>query len=239
MSNTTYIALSRQMVLRAQLDSIAQNIANASTAGYKGRHVYFVEYLTRPQQSEPLSYVSTLDEVTNFAEGPLLRTGNELDLALHGEGFYAVDTGTAVRYTRDGSFTLDPDGQLVTKAGHLVLDRGGRPILVPADSGAVTVSPDGTLSGIHGVLGQLKVVRFEDPNALVPVGSGLFASNAPELPAETYSIRQGMVEGANVEPIVEMTRMIDVLRTYQSVQRILQDEHDLERQAIQKLTRVS
>lgn len=239
MTNTSYIALSRQVVLRSQLDAVAQNIANASTPAYKGQHIYFKEHLARANQTAPLSYVSTLEKVWDFRPGPVTQTGGELDLALSGDGFFAVDAGASIQYTRNGAFARDFDGQLVTAAGHMVLDSSDRPIPIPADAGRITVAEDGTVSGAGGEIARLKIVRFENTAALVEMGGGLFASGQPGVEAAGTVVRQGAVEGANIEPIAEMTRMIDLLRSYQSVKRMLDQDFELQRQAIDKLTRVS
>jgi flagellar basal-body rod protein FlgF len=239
MSTLGHVTLSRQMVLRSQLDSIAHNIANAETPSFKGRHTFLVEKVARPPQGDAISFVSTIADLRDFSEGPLKTTGGELDLAIRGAGFFKVDNGFTTQYTRNGSFELDFDGQLTTKSGSLVLDTNDRPIVIPPDAGPVAIARDGTVSGPAGVLGTIKVVTFDDPNSLTDAGDTLYTASQPEIEAEGHEIHQGVLETANVQAVMEITRMIEVLRAYQSVQRITEQNHDLSRQTIQKLTEVN
>jgi flagellar basal-body rod protein FlgF len=150
MENPGYIALSRQMVLRRQMDLLANNLANLTTPGYRGESMLFVEHLKPTQPREQVAFVQDLATVRDLRAGPMSHTGNPLDLAIKGEGYFAVETPEGERYTRAGGFTLDPDGQIVTVKGYPLLGKGGAPITVPPDSGAVTVARDGTVSSDQG-----------------------------------------------------------------------------------------
>jgi len=236
MENTTYIALSRQMVLRREMDIIAHNLANAETPAFKGDDMLFVEYLSRPERrNPPMSFVQDFAVIRNTTEGPMATTGNDLDFALHGAGYFVVDTPEGERYTRVGRFQLDADGRLVTAQGHPVLDTAGAPIFIPFDEGEVdeiAVARDGTVS-VDGVpLARIAVVRFENEQAMERLAGGLYGTDQPPLPAFDTEIVQGMVEESNVQPILELTRMIAVTRNYQATQNLVDTEHERQRRGI-------
>ena len=234
MENTTYIALSRQMALRREMDIIAHNMANTETPAFKGENMLFVEYLSRTDDGARLSFVQDLGVVRNLSEGPLTATGNSLDLAIHGSGYFVVDTPQGERYTRVGRFQLDAEGQLVTSQGHPVLDTGRAPILAPAETGEIVVARDGTISVDGEQIGRIGVVTFEDEREMRKLAGGLYTGDDPQ-PALDTEIVQGMVEDSNVEPVLELTRMITVLRSYQSAQRMMDTEHERQRRGISSI----
>ena len=153
-------------------------------------------------------------------------TNSSLDLAIHGDGYFVVDTPDGQRYTRHGVFQLDNTGNIVTTEGHSVLSSGGAPIAIPLDTSTITITRDGTISADTNQIGQIKLVRFDDPQALSKVGSGLYdAKNQTPQPANDSEVLQGMVETSNVKGVVEMTRMIDTVRAYQSAAKLADTEH--------------
>ena len=180
MDNTTYIALANQLALTRQMDIVANNIANASTTAFKGERVLFTNYLAElgPGQDQQLNFPQDIGVSRNFEEGPLTPTGNSLDLAVSGDGFFAVNTPNGTRYTRAGAFALNAQGQIVDLAGDTVLDEHSNPIAVAPGQTHVTVSQDGTISTESGQLARLQLVRFDDPNALSPEGANLFDASA-------------------------------------------------------------
>lgn len=245
MENPIYIALSRQDTLRRQMDVTAHNVANMNTPGFKQQRVLFVEYLARPPAGTPgargqkLSMVQDLSVLRDLREGPIERTGNPLDLALQGEGYFEVETVDGPRYTRAGSFQLDGERRIVNMNGLPVLDDADRPIQIPADATDITVTADGTVSTEQGQLARLKVVRFERGQFMNELGGGLYTTDEPPLAAEETKVIQGAVEGSNVQPVVEMTQMTEILRQYQTNQRLIEAEHERQRSAIGRLTRVN
>ncbi|WP_119459787.1 flagellar basal-body rod protein FlgF [Rhodospirillaceae bacterium SYSU D60014] len=234
MENATYIALSRQMVLRREMDIIAHNMANTETPAFKGEDMLFVEYLSRTDDGARLSFVQDFGLVRDLSEGPMTATGNNLDFAIHGNGYFVVDTPQGERYTRVGRFQIDAQDQLVTSQGHAVLDTGGAPIFAPAENGEIVVARDGTISVNGEPLGRIAVVQFEDEQAMRKLAGGLYTGDDPQ-PALDAEIVQGMVEDSNVEPVLELTRMITVLRSYQSAQRMMETEHERQRRGISTL----
>jgi len=234
MENAGYIALSRQTALTHQLEVIANNLANMTTPAYKAQTLQFGEYLMQADRAASLSFVQESGITRNWAEGAETPTGNPLDVAIHGDGFFVVSTPEGERYTRKGRFELDANGQLVTVEGYAVQgDRG--PITIPAEDGEVTISEDGTVSNEQSTLGNIRLVRFTDPNELQAQGFGLYQTSAPALPADESSLVQGMVEDSNVNPILEMTALIQVTRDYQATQKMLETEHERSSRAISSL----
>ncbi|MFQ5774588.1 MAG: flagellar basal-body rod protein FlgF [Kiloniellaceae bacterium] len=226
MENTLTVALARQAVLARQMDVISTNLANMTTAGFKAEHMIFTEFLDRTANGPALSLVHDVTYLRDMAEGPMTGTNNPLDLAIHGDGFFVVRTPDGPRYTRHGAFQLDQQGQLVTFDGNPVQGTGGAPILVPPGTSNIVITRDGTISADANEIGRLRVVRFENEQALAKDGSGLYdAKEQPPQPAPDAEILQGMIESSNVKGITEMTRMIDVVRGYQAASRLAETEH--------------
>jgi flagellar basal-body rod protein FlgF len=237
MENTSYVGLSYQLALQQKMDSIANNVANVDTTGYKSGHVTFQEHISRPSNAPPVSQVMDYGNYRNFSSGTLQQTGSPYDVALEGNGFLAVDDGTGNKYTRNGNFHKNSAGELVTSAGHIVLDAGDKPIIVPNDARDLTIDNKGVVSTDQGQIGQLKIVRFDDPQKLRPVGNSLFETEQSGTPDDQTVVIQGALEGSNVNAITEMTGMIEVMRKYQSVARLLQNDHDMQRSMIQQLSK--
>lgn len=234
MENAIYIGLSRQMTLRTNMDIIANNVANINTPGFRGQNLLFHEFITKPKgEDNRMSFVYDDGQYEATESGPVKVTGNPLDVALNGPGFIAVDAPDgAPAYTRAGNFQIGPNSTLVTGAGHPVA--GG--ITIPSDSTEIKIDAKGVISNQNGQIGQLKIVEFENIQSLKAMGSNLYRTDAAEKPAEETTVKQGALEASNVKPIVEMTRMIDTLRSFQSVQNILQSENERLRGAIRQLT---
>jgi flagellar basal-body rod protein FlgF len=246
MENGIFVGLSRQMALERQMDLIANNIANISTPAFKGERMVFVEYLAPTDDGETLSYVQDLAQMRNTAEGSFAATGNTFDLAIKGEGYFVVRTDQGDRYTRNGHFTLDDAGELTTSDGLPVLDSSNQPIVIPEDAVNVTVAKDGTISAgaseafeTSTEIGQVQVVTFADEQQLALEGDTLYSTDQPPLPAPGAQILQGMAEESNVQPVSEITRMIATHRAYEATQNMLNIADDLEKLAIEVLTRVA
>lgn len=243
MENISYIGLSQKMALRSMMDVNANNIANMTTPGYKAQKVLFVEYLNKAQGAGPGDAIRQVQDYATYrdlSQGGLQMTHNDLDVALEGEGFFAVQGADGVaRYTRNGSFMLDGTRQIVNKMGVPVMGVNNTPLVVPPEARHITITPDGSVTTDQGDVGQLKVATFDNLQMLKPMGDGLYdAGGMIEQPVVTPRVVQGAVEGSNVNPILEMNRMVEVLRMYQSTYRMLQNDHERIRGAIQKLTRV-
>lgn len=242
MSNTIYVTLAKQNLLREEMDVIAQNIANASTTAYKGERRLFKEYVHPSADGSPVSYVEDAGTRRDHAQGRVERTGNDLDVAIDGKGYFVVNLPDGPYYTRQGHFQLDGKGTIVTTSGAPVLDANSRPIVVDSGASHIIIGRDGTVASDRGPLARLQLVKFDDENQLQRHGEGLFAfggSTSPQaLQASEVNLQQGALEASNVSPIIEMTRMIELVRSYQSAQRMMDTDNDLLRKSIQDITAV-
>jgi flagellar basal-body rod protein FlgF len=239
MQAAAYIALSSQMALHRQIDVVANNLANSSTPAFKAERMLFAEFLNRGSASEPVSFVQDLGTLRDTKQGPITRTGNPLDFALQGDGYLQVQTPLGPRYTRNGRFQLDGTGQVVTAQGYPVLAESGQPLTVPVDATDITVTRDGTVTTSQGEAGKLGAVRFANERDLVPAAGGLYVTEAVPTPAPETVIQQGMIEESNVEPVVEMTRMMNIAHNFSFAKDLGDSESDRTRSAIEKLGKVA
>ncbi len=238
MENTIYIGLSRLSALQTNMDIIANNIANINTPGYKASKMVFAEYLDKPRaMNETLSMVEDYGNFRVAANGPIKMTGNPLDVALQGPGYFGVQGPNGkTMYTRAGAFMTDPEGNLVTQQGYKVLDSGGAPITIPVGARDIVIDPTGSIATEEGTVTSLMVQEFANIQSLTPFGDTLYETKEAGTPAVKTQVVQNGLEGSNTQGVVEMTDMIDVSRSYQSVAKMLQNEHDRMRSTIKSLT---
>jgi flagellar basal-body rod protein FlgF len=173
----------------------------------------------------------------DFGQGPVSKTGNPLDLALQGDGFFVIDTPRGERYTRAGRFSLSSSGQVVDAVGNAVLGTDGRPLDVPAGASGLTVAGDGSLSSDSGPVGKFRVVRFDDPQQMRAEGDSLFTTVEPPRDAVAPGVSQGMVEGANIKAIAEVTAMMAEMREYEFASQFADAEAQREQSAVDKIGR--
>ncbi|MEQ8405118.1 MAG: flagellar basal-body rod protein FlgF [Oceanicaulis sp.] len=243
MDNAMLVGLSRQLTLRRAMDVAANNIANAQTNGFKAERVMLEDDMTsRARHVDGPDRVAFVDEWAmgrDFAQGAIERTGRPLDLALQGEGFFTLETPAGERFTRDGRFTVNPDGELTAADGARVLDDFGQPVRVDPNAGPVTISDDGVITQ-NGLPGQrIGTVRFEQLGLLEKVGDNRFTApdDAERAVENMPQVLQGHVESSNVRAIAEITRMMEVSRSYASVTKMIRDADELSRKAIDRLGR--
>jgi flagellar basal-body rod protein FlgF len=245
MNLASNVAVSRLVAAQRAMDVTAQNVANVDTPGYKAARVLFTDWLSSQGSSggasaatagEPsVAYVQDRATWRDQAQGTLTHTGNPFDLALAGDGYFTVATPNGPRLTRNGRFGPMPDGTLADMSGNAVLDSNGQPIrLSPADT-TVSITGDGTVSSQNGQLGQIGVVQPSDPMRVTAEGGSLYRADVPTTQAASPGVVQGAVEGSNVEPVMEITRMMDGLRQFQFVSEMIQAESDRQQSAIDKL----
>jgi flagellar basal-body rod protein FlgF len=244
MENSIYLGLSKQMVLRTNMNITANNIANVNTPGFRGQNTLFAEFIADPRGDDsigdPLSFVNDRGQYQITDEGPLQQTDNPLDIAIVGPGFIGVQGPSgSPSYSRAGNLQLGLNGQLQTSAGYPVLNEGGAPITIPADASEIKIDSKGVISSQQGQISRIKLVEFQNIQELKPEGDNLYTTTATANPATQSTVKQGYVEGSNVQAVLEMTNMIDTLRNYQSVQNMMQSENERLRGAIQRLTRSS
>lgn len=229
MVNGLYTASRSMSNILAKQDVNAQNLANATSTGFKlTRLVNRTEVTVGRNDQNQLHQdenQSVAGRYTSFAQGPLIKTGNDLDFALVNPGFFNVETEDGVRYTRGGSFSINSYGELVTMRGNRVLDENGSPIALRGE-GSVQIMEDGGLFKDGKKVAGIGVVEFKDNNKLVPRGDGLYSNSEPETnvstPAANIGVRQGWVEGSNVDPLHTMVTMIAEFRNYEADQKAVQ-----------------
>ena len=244
METPSYVALSRQTALVRQMDVVANNIANVATPGFKAEAEVFTTVPIRSQSfgaPHKLAYVQDFATARDFSPGPMTPTGNDLDVAIQGDGFFVVQTPGGPRYTRLGHFQLNAAGQLATKEGFPVLS-GGAPVTINPDDGPVAIAGDGSISAdrtqqgnAQVIYGKLDVVNFQNRDQLKPEAGLLFSTDAPPIQVAQPAIVQRMLEQSNVQPIKELTTMIWVQRSYESVQRFLDGENDRMKRAVNSI----
>jgi len=254
MQNALLVGLSRQMSLSHQIDILANNIANIDTTGFKADTAMFSEYLM-PGASDGdfsgkdnrISFVKDAGSWIDFSPGTMQRTGDPLDVAINGKGFFVVQTSRGQRYTRNGAFAINAEGQLVTSGGDIVLGTTGPITFAPTDRNVI-ISGNGTISMRDGnttqsvLRGQLQLVDFDNPQQMQKDGASLFqappeANQKPIAPGT--AVVQGSIEKSNVEPIMEMTRMIAITRSYSDVASILQQQGELRRNSLNQLAQAT
>ena len=241
MDNTINIAVSRLAAQQRAMEVVAGNLANASTPGYRAERTVFADWLVRqPARAEPpggrmVAFTQTRATYRDRAEGTLTQTGNPLDLALSGEGWFTVQTAAGTRLTRAGRFTLQQDGTVTDGAGNPLLDVNAQKLQLSAADTDLTVKADGTLRSQNGVVGQIAVVSPSDPNRITAEGGRLFRADVPTTPVARPKIVQGTVEDSNVQPIAEITRMIATERDFQFVTQMVEAEGQRRQTAIDKI----
>ncbi|BEU87198.1 flagellar basal-body rod protein FlgF [Selenomonas sp. TAMA-11512] len=260
-----YIAGSGMITETNRTDVIANNIANAASSGYKrdeAVHREFAPMLLRrinDTQDEKITSVkqfrleqgapavgilglgSYTDEiVTDHAQGAFLSTGNTYDVAIAGEGFFAVETPQGVRYTRDGSFYRQTDGTLVTSKGYLVLNERNRPINIPEARQSVAIGGAGEIMVDGALIDTLAFVQFDSPRAAVKQGDNLYVPREGAQPqAATGSIQQGLLERSNVNIASEMVNLIHNYRIYEAGSKAVTTQDSMADKAVNDVGRIS
>ncbi len=254
MDNSLSIGLATQQLLRQKMDVTANNLANMNTTGFKVEHLVSHQVTERPARAtenpHDINFSQGWQLQRDMKDGSFVQTGNPLDVAIEGTGFFEVEAANGdLYYTRDGEFSMGVDGQLVTRNGFLLrnadevyegetlLAEGGAITADPL-GGDITISKDGTISQDGAVLGRLTVKSFEVPEALEKIGNNLYTPGEQAPIEANVRLSQGFVESSNVSPIVEMTQMIEISRAYQSIAKLITNSNQMREQAIQKLAKV-
>ncbi len=218
-----------------RLNVVSQNLANANTTGYKKELVAsrpFIEQL-QASASAPQTGLPALTSVIDARQGTLTGTNNPLDVALEGAGFFELAGSDGPVYTRAGSFRLDGRGRLVSPAGLPVTGLGGE---ISLNGTQPAIDKQGRVLDAGRLAGQLKIVRFAEPRALAPLGGGLYRAETPgEISAGPFEVRQGFLESSNVTTLPEMIRIIELVRRFETAQKVAQSYDGMLGGAIQKL----
>jgi len=253
MENALLVGLSRQMALSHELDVVANNIANINTTGYKSDGMAFAQFLM-PNASDDqftgndrrLDFVEDRGTWIDFSPGAVQRTGSPLDVAIDGNAYLAVQTPRGVRYTRNGALAVNGTGQLVTSDGYQVLGDSG-PITFQTTDHDVIISQSGIITVREGnstadsPRGRLQLVGFDQPQLLQKDGGSVFAPPPgvnTTAPPQGARVLQGSIERSNVNPVAEISRMIQITRSYTDIANVLQQQSEQRRNALGQLAQV-
>jgi len=228
MDTSVIAALTRQSGLMREMQVVANNIANISTTGFRGEGVIFAEHVARLEGASGggLSMAHAAGRNIRLAQGEITPTGGDFDFAIEGDGFFLLQTPEGEALTRAGHFMPNAAGELVNPDGHLLLDAGGAPVFVPPDSGNVVLARDGTLSADGRPITQIGLWQPLDPNDLRHLDGARFVADGGVQPMFEATILQGFVESSNVDPVMQIARMIEVQRAYELGQGFLEREDE-------------
>lgn len=245
-----YTSASSMLATKRNLDIISNNLANVNNTGFKkdnGIKESFPEVLIQKvengQTPEELggigSGVHLEESYTDHTQGEIKSTSNNLDFAIQGEGFFEVDTPEGIRYTRNGNFTLNNEGNLVTQSGYEVLNQSGEPIAVESGDEIKIDGQGNIISGSPDNDQQIQIVDFEEKQALTHAGEDLYnAEEAAVEPAENHQILQGYLETSNVRIVEEMAKMIQTNRHYEANQKVISTIDNTLDQAVNRVGRL-
>jgi flagellar basal-body rod protein FlgF len=236
-SDGFYVAMSAQLAMEARLEAIANNIANVNTTGYRASGIRF-ETTMAEVGGEQVAYTSRGETYIIRQQGPINYTGNSLDVAVDGEGWFALQTPSGMAYSRDGRFHLTDLGELVSTNGYPVLDIGGSPLTLDPTAGPVEIGENGAITQAGKQVGSIGVFLIPADAKLTRYDNSAVISDRPADPVEdptANSVRQGYVEGSNVNPIVEMTRLIEASRAFEQATAALDQADQMSRQAVETL----
>ena len=235
MDDAGYVSLTRQSGLLSELRALAQNVANASTVGYRREGLVFSEYVKTGGQ-ESISMARAGARFIDQSQGALKRTGAPFDLAIEGDGFFRIETDDGERLSRAGNFSLNAEGEIVTSEGQRVLSADGAPIAIPPDAGAIAIASDGEISANGEVLGRIGV-STADSKEMRREGNNLFSATKGAEPADEFRVAQGFLEQSNVNTVSEIARLIEVQRAYELGKGLMDREHNRLTAMIQRLGR--
>ena len=245
MDVVAYVGLSQQMALQRQMAVIASNVANASTTGYQREMMQFEAFTETMKGTEigsaaPVAFVLDHGVARDMTPGELTNTGNPLDVGIVGQGYFAVQAANGdTFYTRNGHFLLDNQGYIATLNGERLLGAGGQPMQIQPTDKQISVGVDGTVRSDVRDIGKIQTFQFDSALMLDRAGNNLLKAraNATANPVKEVKVRSGMLETSNVQPIVEITQMIIVQRSYEQTAKMLDRMDDLRRQGNEKLAR--
>jgi len=226
--------MSRQLALFRDMEVTANNIANSNTTGYSAEQLLFTSYITKDinqGKTNPMSFAHDISSYRNTENGPMKVTGNSLDFAIQGKGFFSVETPLGVRYTRAGNFQLDSEGTITTVEGYAVLDNSNKRITLPEDVSDIELGEKGALKVNGEDFATLGIYEFDNEQLLERLGNRLYKSEITPKTSDESRVLQGTLENANVEPIVQMTHMIDVSRSVGGTARFIEVIYELQRKA--------
>jgi flagellar basal-body rod protein FlgF len=236
------LGLQTHRVLQRRMDVAANNLAHDSTSGFKADTLLLEEADATSAHAEEdprqIRFVRDIGIMHGMEQGPIAMTGNALDVAIEGEGFFMVEGFNGEpQYTRDGAFSIAGDGRLVSSDGRAVLNSGGAPIVLDPQGESPSIGRDGVIRVAGVEAGRIGVVSFAAPGALTKVGDNLWDAQGQQPGDFEGVVVQGALEGSNVRPVLELTRLIEISRAYASAARLVSGADELRRSAIERLGR--
>ncbi|WP_127900751.1 flagellar basal-body rod protein FlgF [Solirhodobacter olei] len=244
MDNSTFVALSLARTMEQSLDITANNIANANTAGFKAERADFQSLVSKSlgnNGTTDVNFVLNSGFHLDTSSGPLLKTGNPLDVAITGDGWFGYQTATGqTAYGRDGRLAVDANGMLVTTTGARILDASGSAIAIPPNAGRLDIASDGTITDARNqTLGQIGVFSVPDIATYQRIGDGMMqppaGTGASTALATDAKVSQGFIEQSNVQPVLELTRMMQIQRAYERAMSLMTDQNTLSQQTLTQL----
>lgn len=232
MDNSIYIALSKQAVQFRKMAVVANNVANLNTPSFKQDVMMLTEWDHPDVNRQKDAFVQDLRMYRKHEPGPIQKTGNPLDLAIQGDGFFSVQTPRGVRYTRAGNLQLDPTGTLVTSDGFPVQNPGGGAIIIPPETKEITVNEEGVVYVDEEELDQINLVSFANVQKLQREGGMLYNAVEAPIPGGNFRLMQGFLEGSNVQSVVELTDMIETSRSVGRTAQFMDTAYELQRRAM-------
>jgi flagellar basal-body rod protein FlgF len=239
MQTATYIALTQQTVTQSGIDVLANNLANLSTPAYKGQSDLFAQYLLPGPNGSQIAYTCVVGVRRDTKQGGLSQTGNSLDAAIDGQGYFSVETNDGPRYTRNGRFQLNAAGNIVTSQGYQLLSDQGTPITLPRNTKTITIGPDGQVATDTGPVAKIGLSHFDNEQDLVSAADGLYVTTDQPTPDTTSKLQQGMVEDSNVNAISALTKLLGMTKAYAGAQQMIDGEDSRIKNAIDKLSRTA
>ncbi|WMS41806.1 flagellar basal-body rod protein FlgF [Acuticoccus sp. MNP-M23] len=237
MPSDLYVTLSGQITMDTRLSTVANNVANMRTAGFRAETVDFGTILSATR-SQRVAFATVGEQHIERQGGPVEATGNPLDIAVVGEGWFGVQTPTGLAYTRDGRFTVTEAGDLMTLTGFNVVDEGGAPIALDPERGEITVAADGAISQEGVVAGNVGLFAIAEEATLTRYGDTAVLSNQaaePIVDRTANGVRQGYREGSNVNPVQAITELITVQRAFEYGNTAMRDRFQTVQQAVRTL----
>jgi flagellar basal-body rod protein FlgF len=237
MQTTFHVGLSAQLALQKRLETIANNMANASTAGFRAEEVRFETLVSRTPDA-PIAFASSGESYLSRRSGEVSQTGSPFDVAVQGDAWLGIQTPAGIAYTRDGRLRMTPTGELQTVAGYSVLDAGGAPIQLDPNAGPPQIGRDGAMSQNNRAVGSIGLFAIDEKAHLRRFDNSGVIPDRPATPVIEFSktgVMQGFVEGANVNPVMEMSRLILVSRAFDAVTASLKQSEASAQEAVRTL----
>ena len=238
MQSNIYVTLSAQLALQRRMETIANNVANVNTGGFRAEEMTFEE-IAAQARAEPTSFVSRGETRLSMATGDLVQTGNPMDVAIRGKSFFAIQSDGGMAYTRDGRMQMLPTGEITTLSGKPILDVSGSPLQVDPNAGPPMIGKDGTITQNGRQIGAIGLFRIDEDAVLTRAEGSAVRPNKepqPELDFNSNGIVQGFTEKSNVNPVLEMTHLIAVQRSFEAVSNVIRESETSLQDAIRALS---